>query len=88
MRKFTNKELDELEQRSFENLVRFYEEELLMLASGNEVHLSHYTIKRLKKRGVLDCGWHGRRRTYFPSDRAMRILERFAHARTVRGTPL
>lgn len=87
MRKFTNKELHELEQRSFENLVRFYEKELLMLASGRKVQLSNHTIKMLKKRGVLDHGRRGRQRTNFPSDRAMQILERFSHSRAVRGTP-
>lgn len=70
MRKFTNKELYELEELSFNNLVVFYAEELTQMSNGIKVKLTKHTNRSLRRHGVLNC-WR------LPTPRALQVLGLF-----------
>lgn len=71
-KKIRKEELD-LNRRSFENLVRFYEEELRLIAKGERATkvLTSYERGNLLNNGVLKYG----NLHWFVSDRARKYLE-------------
>ena len=58
--KFTKKKIQELEEKSAQNLVHFYREELLEVVKGNSIFfiIPHKVRKQFIKDGVITKGYN------------------------------
>lgn len=64
----------DLEERTFENLIWFFQDELLKLHVGEPCGLSYNDRKKLFQTGIIGNRFKGKGTTTYVLDKALRIL--------------